>query len=97
MPDIGKCTALRIDGLCDIYERRPGVCKTRPFEDLVSPDWIRRHFEGSKKQLLAAEAKCEFDDLAPIVWENGKFVDEAVAVNQQGEWMEKEFSASSGH
>lgn len=84
-PSSRRCEKLSEDGKCTIYETRPLVCRTVPFDYMMpaaDQDFV---FTKTLKAIEAGKFECDVGPEATVVWRDGQFV--------SGTEVEKGYSA----
>lgn len=74
-PSSRQCEKLNTDGTCSIYDRRPVMCRTVPFDYMLPEVDQEFAFGRSKKEMESGKFECDTGPEAPVVWRDGAFLD----------------------
>ena len=62
-----RCSALRDDMKCGIYERRPTMCRVVPFDLHLRPDLVNKLPQWEEAEGRAHGFECDWSDKAPVI------------------------------
>jgi Fe-S-cluster containining protein len=63
----GRCTYLRDDNTCGIYDRRPGVCRVVPFDVHLRPDLVSKAPIVDEELARRLGFECDWSERAPVI------------------------------
>jgi Fe-S-cluster containining protein len=69
-----SCPMLAADGLCSIHDRRPGMCRSVPFNPEIDPRLSIRIFRQQHQH------DCDWSSTGPVVMRDGKIADPQYAM-----------------
>ena len=75
----GSCPKRRGDGRCGIYEARPLKCRMAPLDELAPEHILGAMGRGAIEITMQSGGECRTDSDQPVIWRNGKLVDETMA------------------